>query len=272
MPHRLHALTEGCDRARVLTDLLMLSGEDPDELFVSEDKKYIHSVLGLKDERTGTPFGNLVFTLWVNEKEKHIEIKDLDVVINNEETASLEFLALRAGSSDSNEYYHVQTEDGAHLIIETVNRHAVEGSVLNTTREVKLSAFPFSLTVYDDIWEVSRAFGFAEGIHVKNTDLVVQGMSETFTMTGGVLGDEKDDTNYTFMLAKVLSFRDVTWKLGELILNFIIARARTAAGVMPVVLSRDYFDLEKLKVGSILAMNADIKALMAWQKKRDKGE
>ena len=265
MPHRLHAIIDGFDQARVLADLLMRSGEDPDEVFVSEDRKYLHSFLGLKDERTGADFGSLVFTLWVNEKEKHIEIKDLDVVINNEETASLEFLSLMAGSSDSNEYYHVQTGGGAHFIIETVNRHAVEGSVLNTTRDVKLSAFPFELTVYDDIWEVNRAFGFGEGIHVGNTDLVVHGMSETFTMTGGVLGDEKDDTNYSFMLGTVVSFQDVTWKLGEYTLDFIIARARTAAGVMPVVLSRDYFDLEKLKAGSILAMNADIKALMAWK-------
>ena len=201
----------------------------------------------------------------MNEEEKHIEIKDIDVVINNEETVSLEFLSLRAGSSDSNEYYHVQTEDGAHFIIETVNRHAVEGSVLNTTRDVKLSAFPFELTVYDDIWELSRAFGFGDGIRVGNTDLVVHGMSETFTMTGGALSEEKEETHYTFMIGTVVSFRDVTWKLGELTLDFIIARAKTGAGVMPVVLSRDYFDLAKLKVGSVLAMNADIKALMAWK-------
>ena len=54
MPHRQHALIENCNQARVLAVLLMRCGEDPDELFVSEDRKYIHSSHSLKDERTGT--------------------------------------------------------------------------------------------------------------------------------------------------------------------------------------------------------------------------
>ena len=49
-------------------------------------------------------------------------------------------------------------------------------------------------------------------------------------------------------------------KLGDNIVNLVIAELDTGAGVLPTVMNRDWFDLRNLAVGKYIGMNADIKA------------
>ena len=74
---------------------------------------------------------------------------------------------------------------------------------------------------------------------------------------------DKEDGSYTFLLGRVIGFRDVRWCLGTIELNFIIARLDTALGVIPAAMSREVFDLSNLSENAIVAMNADIKADLA---------
>ena len=48
-------------------------------------------------------------------------------------------------------------------------------------------------------------------------------------------------------------------RFGKYILDFVLAQVRTAMGIVPVAMGRDVFDIEKLKPGMIIAMNADVK-------------
>lgn len=53
------------------------------------------------------------------------------------------------------------------------------------------------------------------------------------------------------------------WIFGDTVYPFVLAQADTALGVIPVSMSREVFELEKLKVGCVIVMNADIKADLA---------
>lgn len=269
MPVRLQAIITDEDRKKEVFSELMsyiCSDRQTSLAFAAEDGQYFHVSYDLYDRITNSAFGSLVFTLKTEKEEKAIMIEDLDIVLKREDPVTLNFLDLRDGSSDANEYYRVATKDGYYFEVETVNRHAVEGNILDTTREVMVSAFPFELSVYDDIEELNKALGFAKPIKVKGTDLEVHGYSVKFTMPGGILESSEDSEHYSFMIGKVLSFQEVEWEIGEHIIPFIIAQVETAAGVTPTAMSREYFDLEKLKEGAMIGMNADLKALLVWEK------
>lgn len=79
----------------------------------------------------------------------------------------------------------------------------------------------------------------------------------------GLDTEKKSDESYSFVVGKVVSYQDVEIALGETVLSFVLAKVDTALGVIPVAMSRDVFELEKLEVGCIIAMNADIKADLA---------
>lgn len=65
------------------------------------------------------------------------------------------------------------------------------------------------------------------------------------------------------VVGTVASFRDVSVDFGGVVLNFMIAQVKTAFGTIPVAIGREVFDVKKLKVGTLVAMNADIKADLA---------
>lgn len=262
MPLRLQQIFTAENEAEIMTDLIMYTTcdkEAPEKAYVSDDR-YLHAAYNLYDQNSRSPFGQIVHTMKIDNEENVIRLIDLDVILNCESSVKLEFLDRRKASTDANEYYEVMTEDGAHLLVETVFRHAVKEELLGSSRAVKVSAFPFRLTVFENIEEFDREYGFDREIKVRGTEFVVHGFSETFTMPGGSLAGDKDEENYTFMLGKVRSERDITWNIGKTICRFRIVELETAAGLIPVMMSEDYFDLEKLKEGAIVAMNADLKA------------
>ena len=59
------------------------------------------------------------------------------------------------------------------------------------------------------------------------------------------------------------SARRVPLRLGEFRVPLVLAQAETALGSVPVPLNGGWFDLRTLRVGSLLAMNADVKADLA---------
>ena len=103
-----------------------------------------------------------------------------------------------------------------------------------------------------------KAMGFDKEIKTEGVDFSVKGFSEKFIMPGGSMAD--DDESYTFLLGKVISYRDVIWRLGTIELSFIITWLDTALGAIPAAMSRKVFDLSALREGVIIAMNSDIKA------------
>ncbi len=263
MPLHLNSITNDRKNGEPLAWMLQKGIDEYDSIYVTEDQKYFHIRCNIMDSISGKAIGKLVYTIF--HCEKALEIKDLDIVWNNDATTQLRFNTLRDGSSDSNEYYEAETvEEGQHLEIETVNRHVIPEDILNTKREVYISAFPFELSVYADINDFNKWAGFNREITVNNTDLKVSGFSEKFMMPGGIFSDKKkSDESYSFLIGKVLSFRDVEIVFGETVYSFVLAYVDTALGVIPVSMSRDVFALDNLEVGCIIAMNADIKADLA---------
>ncbi len=266
MPLHFQSITHQDQSPDLLAELFGEPFENPSSVFVSKDK-YIHSQTDIRDEISGEIFGTLVYTIKSNERKQSNELLDLDIVLINDAKTRLRFLSLQEGSSDANEYYDVEiVADGGRLEIETVNRHSAEGELVGTEREVGICAFPFELTVYDSIRAFNKAMRFDREIKVKGLDLPVHGFSEKFIMPGGSMTREKKDGSYTFLLGRIVGFRDVRWRLGTIELNFVIARLDTALGVIPAAMSRDVFDLSNLRENAIVAMNADIKADLASPK------
>ena len=83
-------------------------------------------------------------------------------------------------------------------------------------------------------------------------------------MPGGLFDPEKkEDESYSFIIGKVVSYRDVEIAFGETVLPFVLAQVETGLGIIPVSMGREVFDLSELEIGCIIAMNADIKADVA---------
>ena len=150
MPLHLNSITNDSQNSEPFAWMLQKGMDECDSIFITEDQKYFHIRCNILDKLSGQNIGKLVYTILHGEKT--LEIKDLDIVWNNDTPTLLQFNTLRDGSSDTNEYYEAETvEEGQHLEIETVNRHVVPEDILNTEREVFISAFPFELSVYADI-------------------------------------------------------------------------------------------------------------------------
>lgn len=266
MPLHLDSIMNDKQKNDVFTWVIQECMDGCDSLFISEDKKYFHIRNNIIDKLTNKPIGKFIYTLMLGDNV--LEIKDIDIVWDCDTTTILKFNVLRDGSSDANEYYSVEVvEDGQHLEIETVNRHVINGSIVGTEREVFACAFPFELNVYDNMDDFNSWAGFESPVQVGGTDITVGGFSPKFTMPGRIFGDEKNSgESYSFMLGEVVSFRNVEVTFGENTCQFILADVDTALGVIPVGMSEDVFDLEKLKLGSVIAMNADIKVDLAQDK------
>ena len=264
MPLHLDAMTNDPQNPSYLAHILGPLFQDTCEAFATPDKKYFCGRSRMIDMITNEPIGNFVYTIWSNEREKCSEIKDLDITLDNPTVTPFRFLEMLDKSEDTTEYYHVETDDTeAHLEIETVNRIAIPGSIVNSIQNASISAFPFQLTMFDSIDDLNRFFGFKEKTRVGSTDLYVSGLSDTFIAPRGVLSEKDADDAYTLIFGTVTSFRDVQVDMGQTRLDFVLAKVRTALGVIPVAMGRDVFSIEGLCPGKVLAMNAYVKADLA---------
>ena len=263
MPLHLNSITNDSRNSELLAWILQEGMNACDSIFITEDQKYFHIRCNIMDRLSGDVIGKMVYTLLHGDKA--IEVLDLDIVFNNKGPSVISFIELKDGSSDSNEYYEAEVvEGGQHFELETVNRHVIAENLIDTEREVYVSAFPFALSVYEDMDAFDAWAGFKKDISVGDTGLKVGGFSEKFMMPGGMTNPNKrSDERYSFVVGRVVSFKDVEVAFGKKVLPFVLAWVDTALGVIPVPMSRNVFDLENLKVGCIIAMNADIKVDVA---------
>ena len=273
MPLHLNSITNDSQNRDVLTWLLYNAIHESTGAFITENKRYSHLTNLIRDQRTGKTIGRFVFTLFQNEAEKRMEVLDLDIVLDNPNATDLQYIRMLPGSSDSNEYHEVEVVgDEQHLLIETVNRYVIDGKIAGTNQSVHVSAFPFELSVYENMDALNTWAGFDRLGEIGNTGLRVNGFSEHFTAPGSVFSRKNGDSKFSFIVGIVDSYEDVTIKLGNNTFDFVVIWLDTALGIIPVAAGREVFDLEGLATGKVVAMNADIKTDFAdysvwhWQK------
>lgn len=137
MPIHLSSLTKKSDDSSILAEMLMGALDHADAAIVSEDRNYIQMAQFMNDTLTGRRIGKLIYTMFRNEKEKSLNVLDLDITLDSAGTTDLEFLEMLPGSSDANEYYNaVAADEGQHLQVETVNRYFIKRDIRNTIQTV----------------------------------------------------------------------------------------------------------------------------------------
>ena len=260
MPLHLDSITEDCDNVNILAWILS-HASDAELGFASKTSDFFHLFKPLIDSKTERQIGRIVYTLINKASEKKLEVLDVDIVFENPQSVNLSFLLLREGSSDSNEYYDVELQNGkiGHMSIETVNRHMIEEEISGTTQRVHLCAFPFKLSLYNSMDELNKTLGFSKPIKVGNTELEISGFSDEFVAPRDLLGAKEDQT-FSFIIGKIYNYREVLLQMDEDSLSFILADVITGAGIMPVPMGKEVFDLENLHEGAYVAMYANVKA------------
>jgi len=260
MPLHLNSITNDSQNPDVLAWMLQTAINESAGVFCTEDKQYIHMANVICNEKTGNPIGRFIFTLFCNQAEQRLEVLDLDIILDNANGSKLHFLNRLPESSDSNEYYEVEVVgEQQHLLIETVNRYTMPGPIEDTEHTVRVSAFPFELTVYDSLDALNAWAGLDKGKEIGNTGLRLGGFSANFAAPGNIFSRKNGDSNYSFVVGVVKSFEDIAVQFGKHRFEFSIIYLDTALGIIPVAAGREVFDLKGLDVGKIIAMNADIK-------------
>lgn len=233
-----------------------------DPLYISSDETVVHSKKRMKDAITGEEFGSIIYTLKIERPIEKLSIIDIDVVIDNDNKTRLKILNKLPGSSEANEYYDAEVIDqGGHFQLETVNRNACKDNIVDTEQEVFISAFPFSVEIHNDMEEFNRESGLEKDITIGDKQLRCNGFADDFMAPASLfhMGTDSNET-YTYFFSKVLKIREVeTEDFGDKV-SFLIVDVDSGMGVIPVVMSRDCFDLDELAVGKVLEVKADIKA------------
>lgn len=254
MPLHLDAITNDSQDSAILDYLLHVSLKRADKVIVSEDNRILHFADELTDALSGERIGKLVFTLRNNEEHKQLEILDIDLTLDAAAPVALRFLEKLPGSSDANEYYDVETAgDEIHLQVETVNRHAVKGELVDTVQWVRACAFPFQLDIYDDLDALNAGLGFPSSGEIK-------GFAGNFGAPGSLSDASADGEAYSMLVGTVKSVRDAAIRFGERTLSFSVAQVDTALGLLPIALSDEAFDLRELAPNKVVWLYADVKA------------
>lgn len=188
MPMHLEAITRDSQSPAVLDRLIQHELNSPEQTLVSSDKQYIHMTHYMRDASTNEVIGKFVFTLHINSEKKTMNILDVDLSLLNETPVKLSLLEKLPKSSAANEYYNVMTfYTSRHLQIETVNRHAINGDITGTAQDVFASAFPFKLSVFDDLDTMNSAFGFRKAKMFGKKKPSTNGLAADFIAPGNVV-------------------------------------------------------------------------------------
>ena len=234
-----------------------------DDIFTTRDKKYILASKSVIDEKSGGKVGDFVFTVEINEKEKTLGILDVDLVFKNPFNSTLEFSEKLPLSSDANEYYNVDAENGGRFQIETVNRHLVEDEIEGEERAVNLSAFPFKLSIYESIDAFNAEMGYGKETEIGGEVHKIAGFSETFIAPGDLLatGKEPDEEDiFSFVIGTIKSVRKISVDLNGEPVELFLAEVEAAPGNLTTVISPEIFKTETVEAGKTVVMNAVIKA------------
>lgn len=124
-----------------------------------------------------------------------------------------------------------------------------------------ISAFPFSVEIYNNMEEFNRKSGLEKDIKVGEHELRCNGFSDNFMAPASLfqMGTDSNET-YTYFFGKVSSVREVESEYFGDRVSFLIVSVDSGMGTIPVAMSRECFALEELAVGKMLEMRADIKA------------
>ena len=247
------------DKTEIVTNILQSDMDRAEDAYASDDKKNIHLTKYLTNKKDNKKISKIIYTMKVREKE--IEFLDADVIFTNENKITLKFLNKLEQSTEGTCYYEVENENGGqHFEIQAINFFKIGENLSNTIQNVSLSVLPFQLSVYESIEELNNELGFSEPIKVGNTDLTVQGFGEDFIGVGSLLLKNGNEPS-TFLIGKVKDYEYIDTTIGNTDIEFLIIYLETGIGTVPVVApTNDYFDLRRLKKGSILGIFADVKA------------
>lgn len=236
----------------------------PEKIFMTEDRKYLHTGSPLCDANTGAPIGDVVFTIEI--QEKALAILDVDLTLRGGEPVKLRFEKKYPWSSDSNEYWFAFTDENEQAVeVETVYRYTVPTELQGTVQPACTSAFPFRVDVFEDLQAASKAYGFDQPVKVPvlGDDFEVCLYSPTFSAPGSMFRKEGAEESFSFLFGTVQEIRPAELQLGEERIRFLIVDLDTAFGILPTAMSEDVFDLKKLVPGAVVVMYADIKADLA---------
>lgn len=244
----------------ILNGILQNDLQNPDDVFVNKDKNKFTITKYIMDINKNEKVGKSVITMMTNEEQKVHEVIDIDLTLLSDKPVKLNFENKLDKSSDSNEYYDVIIDNNdVHCQIETVNRLVKEEkSIIGTAQDVYISIFPFQLNVFNTIEDFNKEYVFSKPIKVGKTNFEVHGYSEEFAGPGGMLRGNTDEI-CSFIIGKVVSYKDITGIIGGIKVPFTIIKLKTAFGIVPVAASRDTFDLSNLSENKIIVMFADVK-------------
>lgn len=260
MPLRFDSVSEG-QITKILAWILKELDNIDDAFGTQKDgKTFALASRGFFDKKTNNEIGKYVYTIFSNEKEQRNEILDLDVILNNDSPVTLSFERKLPQSSDSNEYYDIVTEEGTHLIAETVNRYVVPGEIEGSKQSVFVSAFPFQLTIFDSSEERNSFFGFKKPVRAGTSDIIIHGFGPTFAAPGNMLKEDSDEAPWSLLFGDIISLREITLSFGDISRDAFLLTLRSALGDLPTLVGKDYFDTNGIGVGKVVAMNAYIKA------------
>ena len=230
----------------------------------SNDKNHLYIRRSLYD-LTGNLLGHLVFYLFPDHRNNTLYVKDIDMVLLPSDAIKVEFEERLGPQEDFDEYYKVvSSETHRHFDVELVGRYLVDGEILGTEQTVSVSAFPFSLGIYDDPDDMNRSLGLA-GLRVGKTDYTVSGLSDTFIGNGTFFSKGDQNDIYSFIVGSVRDIRYVMAVLGDYRFSYYQVILDTGIGTLSTAMSPDVFQLEKLRIGKIIAMKAYIKADLSME-------
>ncbi len=232
-------------------------------LYASLDETVFHMRKRMKDSLSDDEFGSIIYTVKITEWPlEKLNIIDIDIILDNDNTSRIHFLKKLAASSEANEYYDAEVVDqGGHFQLETVNRNACKEDIVDTEQNVFISAFPFEVEVHNDIEEFNKKTGLARDIKVGDNELNCLGLSEKFMAPASLFQMRTGGSEtYTYFFGKVLKIREVENEdFGEKV-SFFIVDIDSGMGVIPVAMNQECFDLSELSVGKVVEIKADIKA------------
>lgn len=260
MPLHLESITNK-ESSGIFAWILQNQLKECEDAYATKNKMCVHISKNIYDLNSREKIGELVFTTKINQEKKTNEILDVDITFRNPSNAQIKFIEKLKQSSDANEYYNAETEEGDHFQIETVNRYLIEEDLEGKTYNVNLSAFPFKLSLYDDIKALNTELGFGEGIKVGETDFTVAGYSETFIATSDLFkADINSDETFSFVIGKITKLQNCRIEINNEFCDFAIAQLDTAVGNLTTAINSDRYDIGGIAEGKIICMQADIKA------------
>ena len=253
MPLNLESIVKNDKLQDIFLWIVQSGMENPQSVYMTDDKRVIYVRNDLYDEFTMQIIGRIVSTLVV--KEDQIEIKDMDIVWNNHNLTVIEPQNHVIEDDEEDEYYEVEVNDH-HCTVVAINRFTKE-NILNMKHEVSISVLPFSLLISESLDELNHIIGMNKTITIDEMECKIDGFSDDFMMSNGIFNSNDASSS---LIGKVLSFKDVKVVFGDVDCEFVIAQVETGLGIVPVSMSKDIFDLEKLKEGSYLFIQAMVKA------------